>query len=126
MGYVVVMILVFAHLASMLFIFLILPSVNNRKRKLMQNEGFEFCGGSTPVSAGLRLNDLYVKDDEVYIGTKRENLVPIKIIQLSEIARGAKLVGLEVRYRINGEVKSLRVKGSKNELLTYMDRLGYS
>jgi len=100
--------------------------MNNKGKKLMQNEGFEFCGGSTPASAGLRLNDLYVKDAEVYIGTKRENLVPIEVIKLSEITRGAKLVGLDVRYRINGEVKSLRVKGTKNELLTYMDRLGYS
>ena len=70
--------------------------------------------------------DLWVKDSEVYIGGTKENVVPIEVIKLAEVTRNAELYELEIRYRINGEVKSARVRDKKDKLLTYADRLGYS
>jgi len=104
----------------------------NRGDQDIRNAGFEFCGyGSRSV-----LRALWVKNGEVYIGHSLESLVPVEIIKLSEITLGTRLHELEIRCRINGEIKSLRIKGGEikslrikgkeNELLTYMDRLGYS
>jgi len=95
-----------------------------RMTRNMANEGFEHCG-----QVGNK--HLWVKGNEVRIGShfsgaNLEKFVPIEIIKLSEVTRNAKLIELEIRYRINGEVKSARVRDSQDKLLTYADRLGYS
>ena len=93
-----------------------------KKKNFLTEQGFEYCG----LVHLKNSKSLHVKDSEVYIAQNFDNLVPIEIIKLSEITRGTKLIELEIRYRIDGEVKSLRVRDSENNLLTYMDRLGYS
>jgi len=100
----------------------LLASRRVKRKKRIINAGFEFCGHAN----GLVAKSLWVKDGEVYMGIILESLVPVEIIRFSEITRGTKLRELEIRCRIDGEVKSYRLKGSENELLTYMDRLGYS
>ena len=92
------------------------------KKNFLTEQGFEYCG----LVHRRPGNSLHVKDSEVYIAQNFDDLVPIEIIQFNEITRGTKLFELEIRYRIDGEVKSLRLRDSENNLLTYMDRLGYS
>jgi len=103
-----------AIIAWALMMIIVVPILIVRSRRI-KNAGFEACG------AGL-----WVKDGKAYVGHKLEKLVPIEIIKLSEVTRNSKLIELEIRYRINGEVKSVRVRGSQDQLLTYADRLGYS
>ncbi|MCL2527092.1 MAG: hypothetical protein FWE42_01640 [Defluviitaleaceae bacterium] len=98
-------------------------STRNRVQD-MSRKGFEYCGS-------FSMGALWFKDGEVYLASqynlaKDDEHIRIEIIKVSEVTIGTKLHELEVRYRENGEIKSLRVKGSENELLTYMDRLGYS
>ena len=110
---VVVALLVIGYLLT-------LPKKNRLRR--MKNAGYEYCG----QTSSLGDMDLWVKDSELYIGGTTENVIPVEIIKLSEITRNAKLHELEIRYRYNGEVKSARIRGSQDQLLTYMDQLGYS
>jgi len=89
----------------------------------LKNEGFEWFG-AVDYHQHLWVRD---HDDNVYIGGDINNLAPIEVIRLSEITQNARLVALEIRCRVNGEVRSLRVIGrDENDLLKCMDKLGYS
>jgi len=109
-----------------LVLFIIVAAISSIKSRnetiqRMTNAGFGYCGYLNSIAQYL-----WAYNGGVYIGDTVENLVAIEVISLSEITKGAKLHELEIRYRINGEVKSARVRDSGDKLLTYMDRLGYS
>ena len=75
------------------------------------NPGYEHIGGS-----------LYMKDDELFYN----RTTPAKLLGLSEIRNDrARLVQLEIRYAVDGSVKSERLYGSEDQLLTIAYKLGY-
>ena len=71
--------------------------------------------------------NFYIKDGVLYYnkGNNPDDSKPIEVIGVREITRNTRLVQLEVRFRIDGALKSDRIKGSEDELLSIMDRLGY-
>ena len=74
------------------------------------------------------LRQLWMKDDAVFFVAPyslKPCATPIEVTEVNEILRNANLVQLEVRYRINGSVSSVRLSGTKDMLLTAMDTLGY-
>jgi hypothetical protein len=75
----------------------------------------------------LIIDRFYTKDGTVFYlpldDLKRA--IPIEIVGVREITRNAKLIQLEIRYRVNGTVKAETVGGSPNELLTAEDKFGY-
>jgi hypothetical protein len=50
---------------------------------------------------------------------------PIEIVEVSEIRRNSHLCGLEMRYRLNGQIKQVRFTGTSGQMLTLEDKLGY-
>ena len=76
----------------------------------IKNDGYEWIGGS-----------LYMKDDELFYN----RTTPVVVLGVSEITKNTRLVQLEIRYRVDGGVKSDRIWGSQDELLTIEYRLGY-
>jgi hypothetical protein len=60
------------------------------------------------------------------VGSPEKDGIPIEITGVQEITKNAKLVGLQVRYRINGAINVMQVSGSPNQVLTIEDKLGYS
>jgi len=95
----------------------------------MSQKGFEYCGFFR--ASAFSWGDLWANDGEVFLAYDRtENIDKFvrieEIVKISEVTIGTRLHELEIRYRLDGEVKTFRVKGSEDELLTYMDRLGYS
>ena len=74
-------------------------------------DGFEHIGGL-----------LFLKDGGLYYN--RTTLA--KVLGLNEIRNDrARLVQLEIRYAVDGSVKSERLYGSEDQLLTIAYKLGY-
>lgn len=99
------------------------------KEQDMSQKGFEYCGFFR--ASAFSWGDLWVSDGDVYLAYDKTNNVDKfvridEVVKVSEVTIGTRLHELEIRYRLDGEVKTFRVKGSENELLTYLDRLGYS
>lgn len=77
----------------------------------------------------FKWSDFWIKDGEIY--SMRVNILKshtakrVEILGISEITRNTRLVQLEIRYRLDGTVNSLRVSGSESYLLTLEDAMGY-
>ncbi|MDR1329599.1 MAG: hypothetical protein LBK23_08375 [Oscillospiraceae bacterium] len=103
--------------------FMSILSKPRRRAKNLRKLGYEFLAGTS----NWVVRSLFMKDGAVYLISKNklENAVPVEVIGLSEISRNARLIALEIRYRVNGEVRAARANGTTNQLLTMMDKLGY-
>jgi cellobiose-specific phosphotransferase system component IIC len=68
---------------------------------------------------------IWMKDGVLYnIPEKKpKNAMPLDVISLSEITENTILVGLEIRYRENGVLKSLRLMGSSSNVLEIIGEL---
>jgi len=76
------------------------------------------------------LSSFYVKDEVLYYnqGINPRKARPIEIISVSEITRNARLVQLEIRFRMDGAIRLVHVGGGwvgPDQLLTLADKLGY-
>ena len=59
-------------------------------------------------------------------GINPANAKPVEeVVEVIEITQNARLVALDIRIRIAGELKLVREKGSPNRLLALEDKLGY-
>ncbi|MDR1328352.1 MAG: hypothetical protein LBK23_01975 [Oscillospiraceae bacterium] len=98
---------------------------DSNRAKRLKKSGYEFIAASVIVIC--KCNQLWMKDGVVYLmpKIKAENAVPVEVIGISEVSRNARLIALDIRYRVNGEVRSVRRNGTTNQLLTIEDKLGY-
>jgi len=89
-------------------------------RKKMAAAGYE--------SLGAGYYDCFcVKDGEMFFcpNYNPRNAKPIEIIGINEITQNARLIQLEVRFRMDNAVTMRRIRGSTNMLLTLADNLGF-
>lgn len=98
--------------------------------------GYEFiCRG---YNGGRCAGGLFTKDGGVYYAPRKnsigsspgqdlviENITAVEITKVNEITKNAKLIELEIHFRINGAINSMRASGKINDLLTIADKLGY-
>ena len=87
----------------------------SRRTKQMHNDGYEEVH-----------RPFYVKDDMFYFINSNFKPKPIEITGVSAIRQNSRLMQLEIRFRMNGAIQSVRVSGSADMLLNLADRFGYS
>jgi len=87
-----------------------------RRRKKMFKAGFE----QLPFP-------FWLKEDELYYNSSFSpaNAKLVEVVGVSEITRNARLVQLEIRFRMDGVLQSKRISGASNFLLGIEDKLGY-
>jgi len=108
--------LLLLEIAGLLLLAVLILVWSYRRAKKIPNAGYERVFGP-----------FYVKDDAVYFtkGSNADKLKSIEVIGVIEVTRGTRLVQLEIRYRMDSKIKSQRIAGTTNELLTIADKLGY-
>ena len=106
------------------FMVLMFVWMYHRTRK-MSKAGFEYLRivGSGP-GKGSGCN-FYMKNGTVYYNTgiNPDKARPIEVIDVSEITQNSYLVELEVRFRMDGALRTDRIKGTPNQLLPIKERL---
>lgn len=110
------------------------PTPQEKLQRVREELGYEhICGGKTGMTTA---GSIWQKNNRYHFIPVRitgdvspEEIVPIEIDGVGEITKNAKLVALEVRYRINGAINSMRIESGiltgidANALLTIKDKL---
>lgn len=112
------------------------PTPQQKLQKMREELGYEhICGGGTGLAtAGAiwqKSGNYYFVPIRITGDLSPEEITSTEITGVGEITKNAKLVALEVRYRINGAINSMRIESGimtgidANALLTIEDKLGY-
>jgi hypothetical protein len=87
------------------------------RRQKLENLGYEQIPGGY----------LWKCNNTIYLvpNNNLKRATPVEVLEVGEIRQNSVLVQLEVCYRINGSVHSLRLKATQDLLLTAKYMLGY-
>ena len=105
--------------ALLLFALFVLPRILKRSGKAQMSKG----------DCELLAYPFYLTNSGAVLYNRRDynpaNATPIQVLEVSEITQNSYLVQLEIRFLMDGAIKSERIKGTADQLLTIKYKLGY-
>jgi len=106
----IILVLVFLGIAVLLVALMVRYY---KRRSNLSSQGYEFLIGN-----------FYRKDGMIFF-LQNKIPTPVEVVGVAEVTQNATLVALDIRFRLNGSIRVVRVKGGSNYLLNVEDKLGY-